>query len=80
MTPLVLAADAQSGAGAGGTAKGDGPMPPGCRAIRNGMRATTRTPWRPAIFVAVAPMRATGLRRSEDLHAVLKHGEVLGAV
>jgi hypothetical protein len=32
------------------------------------------------VRVAVAPNEATGLRRSEDLHAMLKHGEALGAV
>jgi len=83
MRSLVVAADAQSGAAAGDSAIRSGvlpePRPPGGRAIRNGMRATTLLPRRPA-YVAVAPMRATVLRRSEDLHAMLKHGEALGAV
>lgn len=80
MRSLVMAADAQSGAVAGDSANRAirRPALPELRAIRNGMRATTLVSRRPAI-VAVAPMRATRLWRSEHLHAMLKHGEALGA-
>jgi hypothetical protein len=69
MRSLVVAADAQSGAAAGDSV--DGPLRPQT-AGRKGdpqWHAGDDPPFEEACEgnVAVAPMRATGLRRSEDL-------------